>query len=302
MKKVSVVITCYNYAKYLAGCLNSVLGQSFQDFEIILVNDGSTDNTDEVIAPFLHDSRIKYIKQYNSGQANAKNTGVNRASGELIAFLDADDKWDFRKLEKQVPLFHDPHVGVVYSLCRLIDENDRVVDLQLNLEHGYLRPRSGMVTEYLLFDNFVPFSSSIVRRECFNGFGIFNETLRMGIDWDLWLRISTQYQFQYVDQSLMFYRIGHPGHMSKNIDVRLKCADLITAQFLKKYPGFISSDIVQKAEVYKYLNRGYNFRRLDVRRSLYYYMQAIKKDPINREAWIGIGKTVVIGIFSKKHA
>ena len=102
---VSVIVTCYNYAQYLEGCLRSILNQTYQDFELLIINDGSTDNTDEVVARFLDNEKIRYIKQNNTGQAIATNNGIMAASGELIAFLDADDLWEPTKLEKQVKLF-----------------------------------------------------------------------------------------------------------------------------------------------------------------------------------------------------
>ena len=188
MPTISIVITCYNYSCYLAGCLDSVLSQTFQDFEVIVVNDGSTDNTDEVIFPYIKDPRIIYIKQKNSGQAKAKNTGIQKSKGRLIAFLDADDLWDTTKLEKQMPLFDDKGVGVVYSRVRYIDEQGD--DVSFQHKSTYLTPRAGKITEFLFIDNFIPFSSSVVRRECFERVGVFDESIRMGIDWDLWLRIS----------------------------------------------------------------------------------------------------------------
>lgn len=295
----SVVVTCYNYGHYLAGCLESVLRQTYQNFEIILVNDGSTDNTDEVIALYIHNTRIRYIKQQNAGQANAKNTGIKNARGEYIAFLDADDMWEENKLEKQLSLFHDPQVGVVYSTVQYIDQQGNKVSSMS--DSTYLAPRTGKVTEFLFFDNFIPFSSSIVRHECFERLGVFDESIKMGIDWDLWLRISVHYLFQFVDEPLLLYRWGHEGQMSKNLDLRHECADRIMSRFLAQNPGMISDKIIYDAMVYTYFRRGYCYRSQNLITSLKYYLKAIRTNPIHWRAWKGLMKTglMLLGVMRK---
>jgi glycosyltransferase involved in cell wall biosynthesis len=278
------------------------LSQTFQDFEIIVVNDGSTDNTDEVISPYLDDSRIRYLKQTNAGQANAKNTGIRNAEGDFIAFLDADDIWNTTKLDKQISLFSNPQVGVVYSITRYIDEQGNEVSFQSDSK--YLAPQTGKVTEFLFFDNFIPFSSSVVRRECFDRVGVFDESIKMGIDWDLWLRISVHYLFRFVDEPLLLYRIGHVGQMSKNLEVRQACTDRIMSNFLEKHPVLLSRKVVRKAKVYTQVNRGYYFRSINTDKALVHYIKALKADPFNLISWIGLIKTVGIGainIFSKRH-
>jgi len=291
-EKCSVIITCYNYAKYLPDCIESVLRQSITNFEIIIVNDGSTDNTDEVIRPFLDNVKIKYIRQANAGQANAKNTGISHSDGEFIAFLDADDLWETTKLQKQMPLFINSQVGVVYSKARYIDEDGKA--LSIELKSNYLKPHAGEVTRDLFFDNFIPFSSSIVRRECIERVGGFDETLKMGIDWDLWLRISVHYLFQFVDEPLLIYRVGHTGQMSKDLESRQACSDRIMVKFLVQNPGALTDKTIRDAYVYTYLNRGYYFRSQDIRTSLKYYIKAIVSNPIHLEAWKGLIKTSLI--------
>jgi len=239
---ISVVITCYNYGKFLSECINCVLNQTYQDFEIVIVNDGSNDDTHQIIQPYLDHPQIIYIDQPNAGQAIAKNNGIKNASGDLIAFLDADDLWEKTKLEKQIVLFKDHSVGVVYSNANFIDENGHLVDSIIFEETMQLK--AGKITDYLFLNNFIPFSSSIIRKECFKDFGIFNKCYKMGIDWDLWLRISTKYKFQYIDEPLLLYRVGHAGQMSKNLEVRHKDAEMIMECFLKNYPDVISASII----------------------------------------------------------
>lgn len=251
--EVSVVITCYNYGQYVAGCLESVFAQTYTDYEIILVDDGSTDNSEEQIKPFLQNSRLKYIRQKNSGQAKAKNRGIQESRGKFIAFLDADDKWDATKLSKQIPLFLDEHVGVVFSRALYIDENDQLLDFILT--EKYLQPKIGRVTHNLYMNNFVPFSSSVVRKKCFAEFGGFDEMLPMGIDWDLWLRLSTGCSYAYVNEPLLFYRVGHPGQMSKNETTRHRCSDRIMTKFVQQYPDAVDKRTQKKAMLYTLCNR-----------------------------------------------
>ena len=289
--KVSVVVTCYNYGKFIVGCLDSLQKQTFSDFEVIVVDDGSTDNSAEKICPYLNDRRFRYINQKNGGQANAKNRGIKESKADLIAFLDADDQWLPEKLEKQIPLFVKAEVGVVYSCSRLIDAQGR--PMEFNFKGKYLTPRSGNVSCWLFLDNFVMFSSSIVRGECFEKFGQFDESLKMGIDWDLWLRISTKYDFDFVDEPLLAYRVGHSGQMSKNIETRQQCSDLIMERILRNYPGVIDKKTVREAYFSTYCRRGDFFRKTNKLTSYRFFIKAIAMKPVNKEAYKGLIKNII---------
>jgi len=291
MPETSVVITCYNYARYLDGCLRSVLDQTYQDYEIIVVDDGSTDGTPQIMEQFSDVPNLRYIRQENRGQASAKNKGIQEAQGRFVSFLDADDLWERDKLARQVRLFDNPAVGVVYSRAHLIDQDGN--PLTLHFGGQYLTPRSGRVSQWLLFDNFIWFSSSVVRKECFEKIGVFDETLSMGIDWDLWLKISTQYEFDFVDEPLLAYRTGHAGQMSKNAEGRQKCSDRIMENFIMKYPNAVTDKAIRTAYSYTYCNRGSYFRKIDKKKSYQFYARAIIKDPFNIGAYKGIVKNLI---------
>ena len=286
--KVSIVVSCYNYGEFIPQCLESIKRQTFSDFEAVVVNDGSTDNSEEQIKPYLNDNRFKYINQKNGGQAKAKNVGLARTKGNYIAFLDADDLWEKEKLEKQIPLFSSKKVGVVYSEARYIDSLGH--DLNLKLSGKYLQPKRGYVTDFLIIDNFIPFSSSIVRRDCFDRFGAFDETLKMGIDWDLWLRISTQYKFDFVDQPLLFYRVGHAGQMSKNVEERQRCSDRIMQSFIQRYPNHAKKKFLRQAWAYTYINRGFYHMDKNIGTALSYYCRAFLMWPFSLRPMIGVLK------------
>lgn len=271
--KVSVVLTCYKYAHFLPYALDSVLAQTYGDVEAIVVNDGSPDNTDEVMQRYLADPRVVYIKQENGGQAVAKNTGIRAARGEFVAFLDADDIWDPRKLEKQMPLFADARVGVTYTGMSFIDEAGKPVAHEFS---ALSKPRAGRITEHLFVDNIVPFSSSVVRRSCFDEVGVMDTSFRMAIDWDLWLRMSVRYDFAFVDEPLLRYRMGHSGQMSKNIFVREKDTMRIMEQFLAAHPGLLPQRLIDWVMAYSCCNRGYYYRSVDGWHSLSWYLRAIR--------------------------
>lgn len=248
---VSVVITAYNYAAYLPTAVESVLSQTYKNIEVIIVNDGSTDNTDEVVRPHLSHKNIKYIKQVNAGQAVAKNCGIKNASGGYIAFLDADDYWRSDKLEKQLNVFaNDSAIGVVYSGLKFISP-DGEIDNSIILPQMY----SGYVLQELFIDNFIGFSTSVVKRECFDKAGLFDEGLAMAIDWDLWLRIACHYKFAYVNEALLFYRYGH-ANMSQNSEKRIQCSDFVMERFLQNNRDKLNKDTIKRAKILTYNRRG----------------------------------------------
>ncbi|ABA20473.1 Glycosyl transferase, family 2 [Trichormus variabilis ATCC 29413] len=202
MPKVSVVIPAYNAMPYLPETLDSVLRQTYNDFEVIVVNDGSSDKTEEFISQIL-DPRIKLISQANQGLAGARNTGILNASGEYIAFLDADDIWEPTKLEKQVKVLDEnPEVGLVYTWVAYINEQGKSTGkIFKNQVEGYVWPQ---LTEH----NIVECGSvAMVRQICFEKIGLFDRNLGSYVeDWDMWLRIATSYDFKVVKEALVYYR------------------------------------------------------------------------------------------------
>src|SRR5688572_6318984 len=226
---VSVVIATYNMARFLPLALRSALGQSYENIEVLVIDDGSQDDTRAVMEPFRSDRRVRYVFRQNGGQASAKNHGIRQAQGEYVAFLDADDMWVPDKLERQMPLFlRSPAVGIVYSRFGYIDEAGR----DLRIEDCELF--RGRVSGALLIRNFIGFGTSVVRKECFDRLGGFDESIGMGIDYDLWLRYSTQYEFDYVDRPLLRYR-EWLGQMSKNWRVRYLNGIAIMNSFLRYF-------------------------------------------------------------------
>ncbi len=289
MPLVSIVIAAYNMAKYLPLAIQSALDQIYDNVEVLIIDDGSADDTISVVQPFLVDPRVRYIYQQNAGQASAKNHGICKSRGEFIAFLDADDIWLPGKLEQQVPLFlKSPSIGVVYSRYIEIDAEGKELRL---LGSTFYR---GNVSGHLLVFNFVGFSTSVVRRECFDQFGCFKEDLGMGIDYELWLRFSTQYEFDYVDRPLVFYRVWS-GQMSKNCKQRYLNGIKTMRKFLQEHSGLVSEDLRREAWAHTYSGfaQCLHSSELGMGLVLKYYLRALSYKPTYVFAWKGIVKTIL---------
>lgn len=208
MPAVSVVIPAYNHASFLAETITSAFSQTWCDFEVIVVDDGSTDATAQVAAQF--GDSIRYIRQDNQGIAAARNTGIRHARGELISFLDDDDLWDPDHLRMVVPAFEDPYTMAVYTGWQAIDENNR------RLPRGSTRVvPPEQLYDTLLVGGFFTGACVTVRRTCLDRVGVFDEALHGCDDLDLWLRISRHQKFKGIPEVLVLYRM-HGGGLSSN--------------------------------------------------------------------------------------
>lgn len=211
MPKVSIIIPAYNAMKYLPETLDSVLQQKFEDFEAIVINDGSSDDIEGWFAQNVTDPRLRLLSQHNQGPSAARNTGMASAQGEYIAFLDADDLWDPAKLEKQIAILDsEPDVALVYGWLANIDPQSRPT--------GKVRKyyNEGMVWPELIKHNFIGCgSNAMVRRRCFEELGLFDSATTGLEDWDMWLRIADKYPFRVIQEPLVYYR-QHPASLSNN--------------------------------------------------------------------------------------
>lgn len=210
MLKVSVIIPAYNAMNYLPETLKSVLRQSFADFEVLIIDDGSSDNLVQWVSELL-DPRVKLISQNNQGVSVARNTGITHAQGEFVAFLDADDLWEPTKLEKQVRYLEDnPEVGLVYTWTAFIDQSGKFTGILL-ASHA-----EGNVWEQIVvLDMISTGSSPMVRRNCFDSVGLFDPHISGGEDRDMWTRIAAHYPLGVIKEPLTLYR-RHPNNTTKN--------------------------------------------------------------------------------------
>lgn len=216
LSKITVIIPTYNSAKYIKEAVDSALSQTYKDIEIIVVDDGSTDNTKDVLKKYIDNGKIRYIYQANGGPASARNKGINNSSGEFIAFLDADDIWFPDKLKKQIPLFNNSDIGLVYSDMEFFGDKFKYCYYSEILKRKMLK---GYVYKNLILENFIPTSSVVIKRRILYDVGFFNEDRKLFAveDYDLWLRITKKYKVDFINELLVKYRIhSHKISGSRN--------------------------------------------------------------------------------------
>ena len=221
--QISVIIPCYNSEKYIEDTIKSVLNQSYQSFEIIIVDDGSTDNTTAIIKKLEgKDSRIKFYEIMHSGRPSIpRNYGVKKSSGSFIAFLDSDDLWTREKLKYQSDYLADnKEIAFVYSMSYTFGDVSLLSDRYelLPLPFRAARDREGLIR----IGNTITLSSVLIRRESFENVGGFDEDPEQKLeDFDLWLKLSETEKFHLIPRIHVYYRI-HGSQFSSDWEERDK--------------------------------------------------------------------------------
>lgn len=227
MPRVSVVIPAYNAERFLAQAVESILGQTYRDFEIIVVDDGSTDATPSVIDSF--GDRIRPIRQPNAGVSVARNAGFRCATGEFVAFLDADDLWELAKLERQIALLdRRPDAGLCFSAFHRVDGKLRVLETVAVVDYP------DFCEALLLYSCVV--MMPLMRSELFAAAGGFDVRLSQCADWDMWLRLSLMTSFAPLNEPLVRYRTW-PGNMSSNIRLLERDTFAVLEKFFNEAPA-----------------------------------------------------------------
>ena len=206
--EVSVIIPTYNRAWILREAIDSVRAQDFKDFELIVVDDGSTDDTGKILDDYNGD--LVVIRQSNKGVSAARNRGIDAAAGRLLAFLDSDDLWLPRKLSTQVAFFQSHPAAVINQTEEIWIRNG----VRVNPKIRHLKP-TGMIFERSLELCLVSPSAVMMRRSLFDEVGLFDEDLPACEDYDLWLRISWRYPVHLIETPLIIKRGGHEDQLSK---------------------------------------------------------------------------------------
>ena len=286
---VSVVIPTYNQAALLVEAVESALAQTYPNREVIVVDDGSTDDTAARMAPYAEGGRVRYLVQKNRRQAAARNADIRAAQGELIAFLDHDDLWAPDKLVRQVPLFERPEVGLVYSGAVEIDPDGNVL-----WEKGSEKFCRGRIFDRLLFDHFITNSTVVVRRACLDRSGLLDDALFAVADIHLWLRICHDYEADFVPDALVSCR-RHGANMKDDPRLIPEQRYLALIDIFRRF-GLDSSFPAR----WRRLNADYQFflgyheRRAHRFKALGHYLQAMRFEPRWVQA-VAIAKLFVPG-------
>jgi len=299
MKKpsVSVIIGVYNKAAFLETCIESVLNQTFQDFEVIIVDDCSTDGSGRVIEKYV--DRVKAITlERNSGlPAVPRNIGLRRAEGEFIAFLDADDFWEPSKLEKQIPYFTQlpSNVGLCHTYSNLRDQAGTF----LGVRHKGSLPVTGDCFEPILRHCFISISTVMMRRQVIEDMGLFDEDpfFRGSEDYELFLRVASKYQIGLLDEVLSSYRVvetsisrtdnwrGTPEHIPIHT-MMLRRPDIYRDRIEKSYLRRILAEQCSENSRY-WRDQGFYGR------ALWFVWHGFRHRSIDRALWIDGVKAAV---------
>ena len=277
----SVIIPTYNRAHLVDRAIQSVLNQTYQNFEFIVVDDGSTDNTEEVVKKFQEkDKRIRYIKhERNKGASAARNTGIKAAKGEYIAFQDSDDEWLPEKLEKQMKVFETapPEVGVIYTGFWRIENNKKIY-----IPYSWVAQKEGNIHKELLKGSFIGLPTVLIRKECFKKAGMFDKKLPRLQDWELFIRISKHCKFKYINEALLIspYTIGS---ISFNNESLIQALELILkkhSEEFKKYKKILSVQMYWLGSILCKSGK--------MKEGKKYFLRVINISPLNIKAWIGL--------------
>lgn len=221
--RVSAVIPCYNYGRFVCDAVDSALAQTYANMEVIVVDDGSMDDSRERLAKY--GDRIRYIYQENRGLSAARNTGIREAEGDWIALLDADDLWHPEKTEVQLAAARDAGAPVLLGSAPVESMPERLTKSCLTRNLG--------INDFLLSVPFPP-SGVVVRRRVFDDVGMFDESLRSVEDRDMWLRITARFSGLLVDSPCWWYRL-HQGQMNRHAERMLTNYRIVLERFFEEH-------------------------------------------------------------------
>lgn len=257
MPTVSVLIPCYNGARYVEAAVRSALQQTHADLEVVVVDDGSSDASAQVLQS-ITDLRLRYFHQDNRGLAATRNRLLELAAGEFVAFLDQDDLWMSERLARQLELFRGrPQLALAYADCQVIDAEGRLLGRwsQRNRFHR------GDVFEELLQVNFIPLPTVTMRAAVCREVGPF-QSYKISEEYDLFLKCAARYEVDYVEEPLACYRI-HSGQFSRNYEIALEELRTIFGWWQASERGQVAKAALRRALATAYFNAGKNAVYLD---------------------------------------
>lgn len=288
--KVSVVIPTYNRASLICDALESVAAQSFTDIEIIVVDDGSIDNTAEVVKAWsgekFHARSLRYLRQENLGGNAARNCGIEASTGLYVAFLDSDDIWHPEKLAKQIPLLEaNTDCVAVYSGLREVEiESGKILSVP---EHPY--PSGKLLPKLLVSDVTAPTSAYLVRREALHRAGLFDLSLAARQDWDMWIRLAKLGEINAVREPLFDLRHHDGPRTISDPNRELQAHRRIIEKYAdeRRALGF-STSLAAKASYHRRCAKVHFHNKNAPLSAIGHYLAAIAYWPFEINSWLGL--------------
>ena len=283
MNSVSVIVPCLNAGPYIRGALDSILGQTRLPEEIIVADGGSTDGAVEVLESYRE--RVAWFRQEGKGVSRAKNQAIARAKGDYIAFLDADDLWYPEKLEIQFDFLNGhPEFGFCSSDVDFFNEEGTFIKGAIRAEK---KPHSGYVFDDLFTNNFISSATIMLRRECFERAGLFDEEIFYAEDTDMWLRVAREFELGYISQSLAKYRV-HPGARTQEFAKHYASLEKIYEKLNRLYPEYFHQNqtLIRSARFNLYRRWAYrHFAAGEYAASRRIYFKVLRQKPMDRSTW-----------------
>jgi glycosyltransferase involved in cell wall biosynthesis len=273
MPKISVIIPTYNRAQYITHALDSVLCQTFPDYEIIVVDDGSTDNTQDILKKY--EGKIKTIRQDNQGISKTRNRGIQMAKGEYIAFLDSDDYWAPEKLKEQIQVLDSyPKVGIVYARMPIINKQGEKIGMKPAGVSGK------NFKELLEVWGDIPTSTVMTRRDCFDKAGLFESSLEPMEDIDMWIRIARFYDLYEIENKVLAYYRRHDEQITTNKSKVYTGLLRIYTKIYNTYPEAPRDLMIRRIVENQYLLAKENYTQGDYKNALNNASAAIIRYPL----------------------
>lgn len=283
MPIVSVIIPTHNRNGFLQSAIESVLNQTFQSFEIIVVDDASSEDVQGIVQGF-HDRRVKYIRhEINKGEAGARNTGLIHSNGEYIAFLDDDDMWFPEKLALQMNVLENSpaNVGGIYSGFIAINGAKQT-------SYARIPTRKGNIYQDLLVKNTIGTPSTVlIKRACIETAGLFDENIFYGVDHDFYLRIAKHFHFEYIAKPLVQYNI-HENCLTNNPEIRAKGLEAMSHKYSEEVGNL--KRLRQRQIGLGYLTIGAQFCYKDqMTKGIKAFMKSIRLNPFEPRGYFNLG-------------
>ena len=300
--KISIIMPVLNGERYVADAIESVCRQTYPAYELLVIDDGSTDRTREIVRGFAARLDLKYVHhETNQGITRSINDGLRRASGDYVTFLDHDDLWLPDFLETQLRhLTEHPDVGMVHSDIQTIDADGKVIEHSVTRERKRIRP-SGFVFRHLFNQSMICGNSVMVRKECFERLGLWDESLRWA-DYHMWLRISRHYKIDYVPRVLTAYR-QHSSQTTRSDSIEPAAEAPVAVQaiekLLKDYPEIrdeLGERVIRRRMASFYFDlAGDSFSKGERRRARWYAQRAVRMWPTNPR-YLALYAATLLGI------